>query len=668
MSTVIYPNGLYAEKRHKIFLPRQAHNNQKIAETLQRALGRFSCQLDASALQAAAALSAPELGQLYKELFHHLVSRRGLDLDFVPLLQQESLLPSIEDDTPRIILSLGSKEDFFSIFTSLLKSTICLSFAEQEIIRWFISTYHEASLVYWPERILQKDNLALVLGIALTKTGILDSLVDRFIQSPADILRTFEAWSQTSPQQPGRRGKFRLPSIPRSTRKLLLEKLERNSETAAQLGTNPEVWKRIGERLHPGEFAGRFPKTFAAFTSIRNKQPIKRFSSSLEKAFHQKDDLAAICLLSEKPGEFARRLDRCLTQGANPDEFLGAFARIGDKIPSKILVGLWEYYLNRNSPAERGITLKHSPVVKFIPPKTPLPPSLIQQVIAVIKESLVSRFSRLPALGSCYLDPRLTQFTVPLSKRHASDSTQSLPPGTRLPCPGPALRFFIWWQEEKGNPTDIDLAACLLDENLRWQSDLSYYHLRSGWGFHSGDITSAPEGACEFIDVDLSKITSRYLIMGVYSFTGQPFSSLPKCLAGWQSRLQPSDQPTKLEQADQIMQISSYSTTSIPMVIDLHTNEIIWLDLALHSRTSMHNSFAAQGKLSQACRHLVQRQRVNLHDFLSLHIQARGVMSPVEQAQVVFTSEQSAPRTSDMQNQKVFSGWQPDDMTINFLI
>lgn len=668
MSLTIYPNGVYAEKRHKVFISPPTHNNRKFAETLQNALSRFGYQLDASALQAAAGLSELELGQLYKELFHHLVSRQGLNLEFIPLLQQESLLPVLDNTTSPTILTLGSREDFFTIFTSLLKSTISLSVSDQEIIKWFVSTYHEGAIDYLPERIPQKDNLALILGVALTKTGILNSLVTSLIRSPADILRAFEAWSTASPHQLGRRGKIRLPSIPRSTRRLLLQKLEEHPEAAAQLRTRPEIWKRIGERLHPGEFAARFPKTLDAFTAIRRKQDIPRFTASLEKAFRHEDDNTAIALLSERPGEFARRLDRCLTQGKNPETFLNAFARIGCQIPSRILVGLWEYYLNRNSPFDRGIVLKHSPVVKFIPPKPPLPSALIEQTISTIKQCLISRFSRLPALGGCHLDPQLNKVPVPLSNRHTSVSSQSLPSGTRLPCTAPALRFFTWWQEEKGNRTDIDLAACLLDQDMRWQSDLSYYSLRSGWGFHSGDITSAPEGACEFIDVDLTKIPGHYLVMGVYSFTGQTFASLPKCLAGWQSRLQPSDQPTQLEQADQVIQLDSQITTSIPMIIDLTTKEIIWVDLALHSRASMHNSFSAQGRLSQACRQLIQRQRVTLHDLLNLHIQARGAAAQPEKAQVIFSAQRNVQRADDMPNQKIFTSWRSDEVANNFLV
>jgi len=668
MSPTLYPNGLYASLRRKIFLAPAKHQNEKLAHILQESLRTFGYELDDPALQAASRLSAQELGNLYKELFYHLAHLRGLDLEFTPLHQQESLLPRSDSPSRAIPLGLGSQEDFFSIFTFLLQSTVNLSYTEKEILEWFVATYHEAILAYLPTHIPTKDNLALILGVARTKTHTLNLLVDRLVQTPSDVLRAFEAWSADSKAEDTRRGRFHLPSLPRRIRRILLQKLEAHPETESRLATNPEIWKRIGERLHPGEFQQIFPKAYKAFTAIRRKQPAAHFTALLEKAFQQGDDPQILSLLSSRPGEFARRLDRCLSRCKNSVDVLRAFRLIGARIPSRILIGLWEYYLNRNHPEERGIVLKHSPVVKFLPPKPPLSTALVEQTITTIKHCLVARFAAHPSLGACYLDPGLKAFAIPLSKRHASSNTSSLPSGTRLVCTGPALRFFIWWQEEKGSRADIDLAACLLDKNFRWQSDLSYYHLNSGWGFHSGDITSAPDGACEFIDIDLTKVTSRYLVMGVYSYTGQTFASLPKCLAGWQSQLLTSNQPTKLSQADQIINLKSSATSSIPMVIDLDTKEIIWTDLALHARVSMHNSFSAQGRLGQACRQLVQRQRVSLFDLLDLHIQARGRVATPDQAQTCFTAAKLPAASQVNSTQTTYSGWNPDEIVINFLV
>ncbi len=61
---------------------------------------------------------------------------------------------------------------------------------------------------------------------------------------------------------------------------------------------------------------------------------------------------------------------------------------------------------------------------------------------------------------------------------------------------------------------------------------ISYTNLRSAQykAFHSGDIVSAPKGACEFIDIDIESVLrygGRYVVSYLNSFTLQPFCNLP---------------------------------------------------------------------------------------------------------------------------------------------
>jgi ABC-type glutathione transport system ATPase component len=78
-----------------------------------------------------------------------------------------------------------------------------------------------------------------------------------------------------------------------------------------------------------------------------------------------------------------------------------------------------------------------------------------------------------------------------------------------------------------------------LDENFNYTDILSYYNLKEFGGCHSGDIVDAPNGASEFIDVNLEKLRQngvRYIVMTINSYTHQPFCDLPECFAGWMSR------------------------------------------------------------------------------------------------------------------------------------
>lgn len=87
---------------------------------------------------------------------------------------------------------------------------------------------------------------------------------------------------------------------------------------------------------------------------------------------------------------------------------------------------------------------------------------------------------------------------------------------------GNTVRCFIWWKDGQSR-TDLDLSAVALNENHMHKCSIAYYNLRELGGYHSGDITSAPNGASEFIDIDIEKFLKlgiKYVLISVNSFTG----------------------------------------------------------------------------------------------------------------------------------------------------
>ena len=133
-----------------------------------------------------------------------------------------------------------------------------------------------------------------------------------------------------------------------------------------------------------------------------------------------------------------------------------------------------------------------------------------------------------------------------------SRSLRTLVRGSKIAFPekGDTIRFFLWWKEgEAGGKhtgrADLDLSAVLYGADWWYKERISYTYLRSAKyrACHSGDITSAPEGACEFIDIDVPSVLSyggRYVMMSVNSYTRQRFSDLPECRAGWMMREHPN--------------------------------------------------------------------------------------------------------------------------------
>ena len=78
-------------------------------------------------------------------------------------------------------------------------------------------------------------------------------------------------------------------------------------------------WVWVGEFLHPHEYADRYPNIARAFQVVRKKSKdgvrapaFQGWYSRLERTFRDRDLPRILAVLSERPGEFARRLDFAL--------------------------------------------------------------------------------------------------------------------------------------------------------------------------------------------------------------------------------------------------------------------------------------------------------------------------------------------------------------------
>ncbi|WP_206607617.1 hypothetical protein, partial [Mycobacterium tuberculosis] len=85
--------------------------------------------------------------------------------------------------------------------------------------------------------------------------------------------------------------------------------MDRSTSVAEDVARRPEMFKRLGEVLHPGEHAKRFPAAAAAFDGVRNGKRPQGFNHHVERQLEMRAIDEALALLPTRPGEFARRLD-----------------------------------------------------------------------------------------------------------------------------------------------------------------------------------------------------------------------------------------------------------------------------------------------------------------------------------------------------------------------
>lgn len=110
-----------------------------------------------------------------------------------------------------------------------------------------------------------------------------------------------------------------------------------------------------------------------------------------------------------------------------------------------------------------------------------------------------------------------------------------LPRGSVSPVDGELLRFFVYWKQAE-RTTDYDLSALMLDADYSTLSWLSYTALTEVEGEHSGDITEAPAGASEFINLRMGAVRGTFIVPQVNVFSGEGFEDVAESFFGFMLR------------------------------------------------------------------------------------------------------------------------------------
>jgi len=564
--------------------------------------------------------------------------------------EQEHVRPSFISTTTPKVIELGTQEEFDGLFGAIVSGNVSLSLQDQEDVAWFLKAYGEEIVRLLPEQIPQKENTAILCALLFENLKNPEAIVSKYIKTTTDTLRLAVAMSggDVSLAKPTRFTAFR-----RSHRRLLLSFIERHPHRLSDMLVWKERWKRLGEHLHPGEFWKAYPETLAAFNVIRKKWPTNNFNAAVEFNLYQQNVPKALSFLTAKPGALTRRLDHLLRlDPAQAGTILNAFEQVTDKVSTPVLLQARHHFAHRSESTDLRTFFPKGNVGKaFATPDTrpKIDEAACERAAAICRAALKDRFSKLPPLGACYLDESLKNYPMPFAMRSASRTLRTLTRGSRLPLPdADTLRFFVWWTNGNSR-TDVDLSAVLLTENFELLEYLTYYNLRGYGGCHSGDIIDAPAGASEFIDINRAKvreIDTRYIAMTVKSFCGQPFSSLPECFAGWMTRKDANSgeiyEPRTVQDR---LDLTAYTTISVPIVFDLVENQAIWCDLALtRNPTWPNNVHGNLGGLVYGLRSLAELNKPTMYDLFRLHIEARGTfVSSPDEADRVFSVEAGTP-------------------------
>ncbi|MCX6147781.1 MAG: TerD family protein [Candidatus Kapabacteria bacterium] len=540
-------------------------------------------------------------------------------------------------------IELGSIEDFNKIFTRLLNSKISISPTDRNDLNWFIANYKNDIYELIPNKIPNKENLAIFIAALINNDMEISEIVSNFVSTATDVLRILTAISNGDVSL---RDNSKFINLSRPKRKYFLSILEKCSNINEDFLRYPDRWKRVGEILHPFDYKNKFPRCYQAFDIIRNDREFYTFNSKVETSIITQDIIKATNLLKSRPGELARRIDKLVRISSNPSIILEALESVATSISTTVLLQLHAHFKNRNISQEIRTFIPKGNISSIMAIRYNLPDidvNVCNEIVAICEKVLINKFESYAPLGKVYLDDSIKNFTVPFAIRSASKALKTIPRGSRIDLSlGDTIRFFIYWKDGTSR-TDLDLSALALDKDSNVITTIAYYNLKELGGYHSGDITSAPNGASEFIDIDIPQFLDkgiRYIVMVVNSFTTQPYCDLPICFAGFMMRQFPKSgeiyEPSTLENR---FDLTANTKIAIPLIIDLEERKVIWTDLSMDNLNNTSNNVNSHlPKLTMLNKAMTTLKKPILYDLLMLHTKARGVItSDINEANTIFS-------------------------------
>lgn len=546
------------------------------------------------------------------------------------------------------VLDAGSFDDLNDIFNNLCASKTSLSKSDVDDMIFILNS----AKVTLPDEIPFKENAACVCRL-FVDTGVDTdgSLCKKYVKTATDVLRLVTAMSDGDVSL-AENTKFR--NLKRSERRIIMNLLAGCGNAAEDMSRYAGKWTRVGEKLHPGEFAKneRYTKVVRAFDVIRNDGKIQSFAGKVDAAVVSKDVNTVVSLLKKRPGEFARRIDFLLCtfdKDTDRKTVIMGFASVAKDVSSTVLLQVREHFINKLDGNDdmrvffpKG-NLARSYYIKNDKKET-IPEDAMKMVIAVCENALVNIYGNREFLGKVYIDEALKDYTVPFSLRSAGKTMISVSRGSRIAIDDSAkiIRPFIWWTNTKDNIIDVDLSVAVFADDWNCLEHVSYNNLESDrFGIcHSGDIINGGsvdgEGAAEFIDLDIDKALSagaRYAVFNVYNFSNENFSKMEHAAFGFMTRNDMKSgeifEPSTVKQR---MDLASATTTCIPVIFDLKERVFVWCDMALtadHVRAG-YGGINVESNLPSVvvtCKTMVDVKKPNLYDLFTFNAKARGVIT-----------------------------------------
>lgn len=642
-------------------------DNRQYVATLQAHLMQFRYMLSEETFFALSKSDLSHIVSVHDEIISYLKDFNDSDVNYKPLYKnfpQEVMdlsstefyinaivhyisngqwVPSVQETIKDIkfeeikydILNHIDDNGFDNIFTSLVSINTSLTSSDMIIVKWFVNNHNNNIL---PETIPFKETLCVLAGLGLevpvkSTTDVLriavhmsggDVSLPKVPKSKVKKLQyaRYRGFTSTLIENPDIEN-FKFKKFTRKERKYLLNLLEKTNCDASEMVLKDNRWVRLGEILHPGEFAKRYPKAFNAFDKIRNNKVVSWYSG-LNKALSisLKDGLIYI---SQRPGEFSRRIDWLIRTNPNDVDLIMSFFNNAIKNTSnKVLFEMYTHFENRRKPTtKRSIMIKGARKKTMLPELDALPENVVNTVISKLFVGLKDKFSILPELGNCWIDEELKKIPLPTNMRSLSVTSKPMIRGQRLSFDNPnskVIRAYVHWDGKDGG-TDLDLSATFIsDEEV---TNLYFRTHIVGNSIHSGDVRHRSGPCAEYIDIDICDAISigyKYVIIDVKDYNCYGLATVSAKFGLMEREFPEKNNIWLPETVINSHILSSDGISTIVSILDLQTKEYILVDLDSNSRVAPSDVKTYMEMIDE----YTKPPKVSVYDLLNMHVESRG--------------------------------------------
>lgn len=404
-----------------------------------------------------------------------------------------------------------------------------------------------------------------------------------------DALRVAAVWSGGDPTL-AVAPKFKLKRSQRRSLTLALEDvLQRSDYAYFDFARHRELWKRLFTALHVSDYPA--PQLQSAARMLFEGQ-LSSVDSLIEFLIREQDLDGLLVHFRTMPGVFARRLHELLRKMPNRrEEIIAAFEEVAPRISTRVLVQLRNYF--------SGPSKTDAPNLPFAGKSRTARNGFLENrkvgtnsdVIHAVDGALSTKLQG----QKVYIGDGGEKIGVLTSNRSTAIGSRAMAPGSRVAVgkdPKFITLFTHWKNLDEGGRVDLDLSGLFLSEDLQDTEHLAYYSTESEHARYSGDITDAPEGAEEYIVVDVDHAKRRgfrYMAIVVNSYSGQPISSIPECYAGVAVADSLDFQDFDAAAVESRFDLTADGREVIPLLLDLDSLELIWVDMAFRGASKGAN-------------------------------------------------------------------------------